>query len=693
MNRTRLRQRSLRWVALLCSLAALAAGMHLHRVGAARAQASAAAWEREEQLDAMRQWESARRDAVDFATMPPHTDVTGVNPAALVRSTAGYVCVLRGASEVVFYDATLAESRRQRAPEGACGVSTAGGLVAVVGDLNGSVAFYSSDGRRRLGLVALPGAVALRDVALVSEDVLVAVDVVEHRLHWLRFTQTAGGAVQQREHRTLPLPRGPFQVRVVGDYVLALSLLDHALSVLPLDAAHRPVADRIATVSHDGPMWSVDALPIDGGLRVVAGGVEDHPLDRSGGFFGYIDSFVFVVDFLGDSLQAVRRVATNVSEFGVITPKAVSILSVSPLVCDVSGAGGDVFARIEWDSEMAARATTYEVPPGVSAFVRDDDRIVAANPLLDALVDWRVPGDGWEVRPVVVSTGREPTRTARLGEALFFSRLMAPWNSSTGALSRFTCETCHFEGGVDGRTHFTGRGDVHATTKPLLGLFNNKPHFSRALDRDLTQMVDAEFRVAGAHSGTSPWFSIAVAEHPWLEHLGWAVTDSIDAITLRRSLAEFLMGFTHAPNPRVLERSKFDAHEVGGADLFARHCERCHAARLVADRPETRVDPGAWEGLVFAREGAIVWGSDGYRKTGVLPYVHEEGARTPSLRRLDRKYPYLTNGSARSLDGLLEEVLVGPTTGFSHVAEAASDTLRPLGAEARQALRAFLSLL
>ena len=63
---------------------------------------------------------------------------------------------------------------------------------------------------------------------------------------------------------------------------------------------------------------------------------------------------------------------------------------------------------------------------------------------------------------------------------------MAPSSSSEGAKSRFSCETCHFEGYVDGRTHHTGRGDVRATTKPLVGLFNNRPHFSRALDPDLT---------------------------------------------------------------------------------------------------------------------------------------------------------------------------------------------------------------
>ena len=45
-----------------------------------------------------------------------------------------------------------------------------------------------------------------------------------------------------------------------------------------------------------------------------------------------------------------------------------------------------------------------------------------------------------------------------------------------------------------------------------------------------------------------------------------------------------------------------------------------------------------------------MWGKDVYAQTGVLPYVHEKGARVPSLRRLYKKHPYFTNGSASSLD-------------------------------------------
>src|SRR5262252_5814086 len=129
------------------------------------------------------------------------------------------------------------------------------------------------------------------------------------------------------------------------------------------------------------------------------------------------------------------------------------------------------------------------------------DSLVFADPLLDA----------WFQTPVPVPVPDSPsprTAASRVGEALFFTNLMAPWNSTEGPLSRFTCETCHFEGYVDGRTHHTGRGDVHATTKPLLGLFNNRPYFSRALDPDLATVAHNEFRVAGALSDHDPWFSL-----------------------------------------------------------------------------------------------------------------------------------------------------------------------------------------
>ncbi len=121
-----------------------------------------------------------------------------------------------------------------------------------------------------------------------------------------------------------------------------------------------------------------------------------------------------------------------------------------------------------------------------------------------------------------------------LGEALFFTTLMGPWNKSDGPLSRFTCETCHFEGYVDGRTHHTGRGDVHAVTKPLLGLFNNRPHFSRALDPDLVSVAFNEFRVAGAKSGRDPWYRAFDGRDP----VARAASSERELAILRRSFAK-----------------------------------------------------------------------------------------------------------------------------------------------------------
>ena len=168
------------------------------------------------------------------------------------------------------------------------------------------------------------------------------------------------------------------------------------------------------------------------------------------------------------------------------------------------------------------------------------------------------PGAKPTIVPVATAAPRDPA--LRLGEALIFTTLMAPWSRSDGPLSRFTCETCHFEGYGDGRTHHTGRGDVHAVTKPLLGLFNNRPHFSRALDPDLVSVAFNEFRVANARSGHDPWFGLRVRDAPWLSALGVG-DDLLSPQRLRESFMRFLMAFNHRPNPAALGRSAFSAGE------------------------------------------------------------------------------------------------------------------------------------
>jgi cytochrome c peroxidase len=160
---------------------------------------------------------------------------------------------------------------------------------------------------------------------------------------------------------------------------------------------------------------------------------------------------------------------------------------------------------------------------------------------------------------------------------------------------------------------------------------------------------------------------------------------------LRLSLMAFLMDFTHRPNPAVLGRTALDERERRGAELFVtRRCERCHEARLVADDPATRVPKDRWEALVLSREGPIVWASKGYWKTGVTPYVHEQGARPPSLRRLYKKWPYFTNGSAKSLRAVLERARMQGDA-FWH--DGAPEGAPGLPADEQDALLAWLALL
>jgi hypothetical protein len=321
-----------------------------------------------------------------------------------------------------------------------------------------------------------------------------------------------------------------------------------------------------------------------------------------------------------------------------------------------------------------------ELPPGSRGAAFTTRGLVLSNPLLDAFLF--VEGDGFRIsRERGGTDARE-----RLGEALAFTTLMAPFNRADGPLSRFTCETCHFEGRVDGRVHHTGRADVRATTKPLFGLFNNRPHFSRALDRDLSKVAHAEFRVAGANSGREPVFSIDRRDFPWLEHL--ELDESrYDATELRSALMAYLMAFTPPSNARTRGRDSFTAQERRGAELFLHDCERCHQARASTDDAGSRIAFEEWETVIFADRGALVWASPEYQRTGVEPYVHTSGARTPSLRRLSEKRPYFTNGSAPDLDAVLERLRRGQA--FLHAGPAGT----PLDGSERSELKAFLELL
>jgi hypothetical protein len=646
-------------------------------------------------LSALREFENETRSKLDFAhaqtsetTFGPDPYVLRAAPWADRDGRPHLLGLLRGRSALVELDGSLREVARLPAPESPTGLAFGtGGQVFVVGELSSRVDRYA---RVRgvlepAGFIDLPGVRAMRDIAAGPEGVLYVVE--EHDGRLITIAQAfSGEPALPRARVDAVLCHGPLHVLRRAKALLVDCLLDHTLIVRQVDARGYPVEQGEVRITHDGPMWGFDAIDDGDSLVVAAGGVEDHPLDRTQGSFGFVDSFATVYRIAHGHLDKLRE--ENTSALGLVTPKALA-LSRDPkgrLELAVAAYGSDGFAVLDVDGKRPT--ITSHIPPGSATLERlSDGTFVIANPLLDAWVR-RSPVD---TAVVLVPDGSAAKRSidSRLGEALFFTTLIAPWDSSEGRLSRFTCETCHFEGYVDGRTHYTGRGDVRATTKPLLGLFNNRPHFSRALDRDMTTMVQNEFRVAGANSGHDPWFSLRASDVPWGAEL-FAGQAEVGPEALRRALMTFFIDFSHRPNPSVVGRSEWSVTERAGAAVFRDRCESCHEARLIADDASSRVPFERWEGLVMSPGGAIVWAHSDYEKTGVLPYVNEAGARVVSLRRLYKKYPYFTNGSARGLSGLLDRARLGDGR-FFHDGE--HEGTKPLSPEEKVELLAFLDLL
>lgn len=662
--------------------------------GDARDAGAASAADARDPIAELRPFEDEIRRSFDFAKPPSAETGLGADPWAIRRVPSGWVGILRGRSALVLLDDDLHELARVPCPRSPTGLALGkNGEILVSGELSASLARFAVRGRSLVpsGELHVPGATGLRDVAVSPAGVVWALDERGGRL--LRLALDGKGPAVAG---SLAVGHGAVSVVATAKHVVVDAVTDHELVVFATDPAGAPLAREPARIRHDGPIWGFDARETDGALVIVAGGVEDHPLDRTGGFFGYIDSFVFAYR-VRDS--AVEKVASlDVSERGVVTPKAIAVEFADAERIDafVTAYGSPTGLRVGLRGKREPTTTPVALAPGIRALDRASDgrgaRIALADPLLDA---WMLVDDrGLRVVPVP-ALANEPARTeaSRLGEALFFTSLMAPMNSSTGALSRFTCETCHFEGYVDGRTHHTGREDIHATTKPLVGLVGNRPYFSRALDPDLSTVSHAEFRVAGAGSETDPFFAIEPRDHTWLEHIG--VRGRTEPRELRRALMRFLVDFSHRPNPLVVARARgrpsaFDALERDGARVFRDRCETCHAARLSADDPASRVAFVRWEATVLSEAAPLVWGSAGYKKTGVVPYVHPDGARTPSLRRLYKKHPYFTNGSAKSISDVLEAVRFAG--GETYHARAPLDAER-LDDASKKALAAFLDLL
>lgn len=645
----------------------------------------------DKELTALWELEKQQRKAIDFATQPPSDRVLGSDPYRIARVGKRLVGLLRGDSAVVLLDDQAKELARIEGPRGVTALAVLGDDVLVVGREGGLVQLHvEGDQLERVATLPIDGLIDARGLALAPDGKTAY--VVEERQGRLLAVSLArdGKAWKATATRELGRCHGPIAVKAVADLIVTNCLLDRAIEIRRGTSVQR--------IQHDGPLWGFDVVRTRAGDTLLAAtGVEDHPLVREDGGFGYIDSFLFLYK-LGAKPE--RLAAVNLGEHGGVTPKWLELHDDGDSIAvETAGFGSGQYIIASWPKRAFDRAPTinrWPLPPGIVDAAQPSARVFASS-LFDS---WVVMG-GLGEPPRMVPAGKPDARTPveRLGELLFFTEMMAPWGKTDGKLSRFTCETCHHEGYTDGRTHFTGREvgfgtqsreskKVHATTRPLLGLFNNAPYFSRALDQTMTQMVHSEFKVANRHNGRDPWFSLTDLDIEWWSYTGRDKLARLAPEVLREGLLRFLIQFTHRANAAAAHAA-FTPVEQRGAEVFRDRCASCHAARLIAEEPTTEVPFDRWERLVLSESGPLVWNTAQYAKTGVEPYVHDEGTRIPTLRRLYKKFPYFTNGSAKSLAELLDRYAYD-TTGHHDQTTAA---MTKLTADEKIALLAFLNLL
>ncbi len=608
-----------------------------------------------------------------------------------------YLVLLRNASEVLLCDDKLRVLDRQPAPRSPTGWDRDGERrLFVAGELSSSLSVYriSTERLQPQQSIQLGETASVRDLTYLGRPspAVFLLDGFDRRLIRLELES---GRLQ-----FFPLGAGPMRILHRSGHLIINLLQEHSILVLPLREG-LPDFDRSSRISKQGPFWGLDAVVAHDRLILAAGGIEDRPLDRSKGEFGNVDSFLFTYElpridgvFRWDQDSASRHNRLNLSESGIVTPKAVRLarLPGGGLQLWVAGFGADKLAQFRMQGSEPQLERLLDVSPGITDLqvgsLGGHVRLALANPLLDRcrLLSLKAGQPTQQSALLEASRGRKASAQSRLGEALFFTTLLAPDNSSQGSLSRLSCEACHFEGGIDGRVHYTGRQDIHATTKTLRGLARNVPLFSRAGDESLSSMVLAEFQVA--NQGSQDVFEMQPSHHPWLASIE-GLPDLLTPLELRRAFLAFFIDFEHRPNPWRLHRKSLDTLALRGLEIFRKRCEDCHQA-IDSTRQGKAVPFDQWRDWLERENRDLIWGAPFYSKTGVRPYVDPSGARVPSLRRVWLKYPYFTNGSSRTIRGVLERFRYQGSSIWHHHDQNADSFTQTLTENEIEALIALL---
>lgn len=487
----------------------------------------------------------------------------------------------------------------------------------------------------------LPQRGGFTDVA-VREDELLVVDSIAPAL-WVIDRE---GAVRKR----IPLSPGSHAVR-------------------PLDG------QRLLVLSHQAPELAI--LEASGSLTALRSGtpVRDVAIDETRGLVwtvgpanrlvrrrnGYIEDLYSTV--VGYRLDAPEP-NLPVVELDLRQKRLVDGVDIA-LFGDrlaVVAAGSDALWVVHPETHHDVVVPTGLTP---SASVVAGHRIFVTNRLDDSVTVVRFdapldrPATADQISATSVPLGPRPHVLASptaLGELLFYQRAL--W--SDDVLNDFTCNSCHWDGLTDHRLQ-PGFGEQRwEMTRPAVGIAGVAPLFSPMGSSSLSAAIEGLFSALDVRYWTEHGQRLFL--EPVDVRVGGLV-HRVDPGEARRALLSYAMRLAPAIGPlRRPDRSLTDAARTG-LQLFMRDCARCHEP--TADmRTRERLPGEAIEEAL--REGPLTFGAPLFNQSGVEPYYTPHGNRISPLIALYRGGPFFTDGSAATLEDVVE--MTDPTQRLVHAA-------------------------
>jgi hypothetical protein len=402
------------------------------------------------------------------------------------------------------------------------------------------------------------------------------------------------------EQARVPVPTA-YRLGAMGNALWVLGG-DPELFVVGLDAQGLPETPReiqrtapLRDAAWDGKkLWTVG--PLDTQVRRKGGPVRD------------LRTEVTALD--GTALRQGRlQVVARYDWEAVID--GTRIAAIPGFVAASATGSGQVWTL---DLDRVVVHDTCATPTGIALFGPNDWQVTCR--LDDAL---GTPSGAHSLDP----TPRDTLVDA--GERLFYE--VGLWPETT-----FTCNSCHWDGSTDHRLQPGFEEKRWELTRPVAGTGVLAPIFSPGQSPDLPHAVEGLVRVLDPRAWSDPdgqwWFEPrTISTKSGIRTLG--------AFEVREALLSWIL-------VQGIEPAMADSVDPQDLALFVDECTPCHQpVKELRTRtqhpPETR--PLVWAAPLFAKVGP--------------PAFTAKGNRVSPLTNLARGGPYLTDGSAATLEDVV----------------------------------------